>query len=109
CRTCRLHFYLDHHVVHPFPTRRSSDLGLLANIDYKLPFWFAGTLGIISMIAMYFMLPKKLEQQNLAEYEVDVQDNLEQHDNMMQDRKSTRLNSSHVSSSYAVFCIKKKT
>ena len=58
--------------------------GLLANIDYKLPFWFAGTLGIISMIAMYFMLPTELEQQNLAEYEVDVQDNLEQHDNMMQ-------------------------
>src|SRR5699024_12394518 len=26
-----------------------------------------------------------------------------------QDRKSTRLNSSHVSSSYAVFCLKKKT
>src|SRR5699024_12321614 len=26
-----------------------------------------------------------------------------------EDRKSTRLNSSHVSSSYAVFCLKKKT
>src|SRR5437868_13234093 len=26
----------------------------------------------------------------------------------MQDRKSTRLNSSHVSISYAVFCLKKK-
>src|SRR5690625_7062585 len=26
----------------------------------------------------------------------------------LQDRKSTRLNSSHVSSSYAVFCFKKK-
>src|SRR5699024_12866967 len=28
---------------------------------------------------------------------------------MLQDRKSTRLNSSHVSISYAVFCLKKKT
>src|SRR5699024_12036100 len=28
---------------------------------------------------------------------------------MVQDRKSTRLNSSHVSISYAVFCLKKKT
>src|SRR5699024_11944296 len=28
---------------------------------------------------------------------------------LTQDRKSTRLNSSHVSSSYAVFCLKKKT
>src|SRR5438477_3496290 len=26
-----------------------------------------------------------------------------------QDRKSTRLNSSHMSTSYAVFCLKKKT
>src|SRR5207249_8733801 len=28
--------------------------------------------------------------------------------NRCQDRKSTRLNSSHVSTSYAVFCLKKK-
>src|SRR5699024_11554137 len=28
---------------------------------------------------------------------------------IMGDRKSTRLNSSHVSTSYAVFCLKKKT
>src|SRR5690606_41650373 len=28
---------------------------------------------------------------------------------VMRDRKSTRLNSSHVKSSYAVFCLKKKT
>src|SRR5699024_11712188 len=29
-------------------------------------------------------------------------------DKLRQDRKSTRLNSSHVSISYAVFCLKKK-
>src|SRR5437868_8512065 len=29
-------------------------------------------------------------------------------DHVAQDRKSTRLNSSHVSISYAVFCLKKK-
>src|SRR5690606_40917945 len=28
---------------------------------------------------------------------------------VVQDRKSTRLNSSHVKNSYAVFCLKKKT
>src|SRR5699024_11992303 len=28
---------------------------------------------------------------------------------LAEDRKSTRLNSSHVSTSYAVFCLKKKT
>src|SRR5690606_39815906 len=30
-------------------------------------------------------------------------------DCQIQDRKSTRLNSSHVKTSYAVFCLKKKT
>src|SRR5699024_3525305 len=30
------------------------------------------------------------------------------HEHVPGDRKSTRLNSSHVSSSYAVFCLKKK-
>src|SRR5262245_62317587 len=30
-------------------------------------------------------------------------------DNETQDRKSTRLNSSHLGISYAVFCLKKKT
>src|SRR3712207_7837455 len=33
----------------------------------------------------------------------------EQHDAVHQDRKSTRLNSSHANISYAVFCLKKKT
>src|SRR5437870_2042544 len=33
---------------------------------------------------------------------------LEQHARLRLDRKSTRLNSSHVASSYAVFCLKKK-
>src|SRR5690625_6358570 len=32
-----------------------------------------------------------------------------QHAYFFQDRKSTRLNSSHVAISYAVFCLKKKT
>src|SRR5436305_12057930 len=33
---------------------------------------------------------------------------LERHDPGAEDRKSTRLNSSHVRISYAVFCLKKK-
>src|SRR5690349_22929341 len=32
-----------------------------------------------------------------------------QHDSIPRDRKSTRLNSSHVEISYAVFCLKKKS
>src|SRR5207302_5402595 len=34
--------------------------------------------------------------------------NVNAHITWMQDRKSTRLNSSHVKTSYAVFCLKKK-
>src|SRR5699024_12146270 len=41
-----------------------------------------------------------------AEYD-DVSAMLEQ-SALLEDRKSTRLNSSHVSISYAVFCLKKK-
>src|SRR5699024_11456769 len=36
-------------------------------------------------------------------------DGLKAFKNVFKDRKSTRLNSSHVSISYAVFCLKKKT
>src|SRR5699024_11620081 len=44
---------------------------------------------------------KKLESYNPAKKSEVI-------GNMSQDRKSTRLNSSHVSISYAVFCLKKK-
>src|SRR5437667_3095934 len=37
-----------------------------------------------------------------------VIDKLEAHRPALQDRKSTRLNSSHITISYAVFCLKKK-
>src|SRR5437773_5002096 len=33
----------------------------------------------------------------------------ELYDALWRDRKSTRLNSSHITTSYAVFCLKKKT
>src|SRR5699024_11678451 len=38
-------------------------------------------------------------------YDISVQT---YYDMILEDRKSTRLNSSHVSISYAVFCLKKK-
>src|SRR5699024_11274840 len=40
---------------------------------------------------------------------VPMRDGKLQGKNVFKDRKSTRLNSSHVSISYAVFCLKKKT
>src|SRR5699024_12023887 len=80
--------------LHPFPTRRSSDLSpdgdrfFLIATDLKIdgrPDGFAGAQQNGS-----------LEPVRAA---VDLQ---------VGDRKSTRLNSSHVSISYAVFCLKKK-
>src|SRR5699024_12565075 len=87
--------------LHPFPTRRSSDLiaiagnpeqrkGIVVTSSYEarakgvkttMPLWEAKKL-CPSLIVIRF--PQR------------------------QDRKSTRLNSSHVSISYAVFCLKKK-
>src|SRR5690349_24880055 len=48
------------------------------------------------------ILPRPGEQDDLADARREDRDRHEQ------DRKSTRLNSSHVEISYAVFCLKKK-
>src|SRR5690625_7111325 len=57
-----------------------------------------GLSGIYDVIILDIMLP---EMDGLS-----VLKELRQ--NQVQDRKSTRLNSSHVAISYAVFCLKKK-
>src|SRR5437773_2616426 len=67
------------HDLHSFPTRRSSDL-LLLDVAY------VGNHGTKLMV--------------LADW------NQARHHQL--DRKSTRLNSSHITISYAVFCLKKK-
>src|SRR5439155_23176660 len=95
--------------LHSFPTRRSSDLPCPFREDYEAP-------------------PEPVEREHAAEREVEPveagplevasqQDqpgeNVVRHDEhpppaRRPDRKSTRLNSSHVAISYAVFCLKKK-
>src|SRR5689334_24678566 len=77
-----------------FPTRRSSDLTTVApKIETN------GNRQVV--------LPPTLSVKDLAEKlgvsPVEVIKKL-----MASDRKSTRLNSSHSSISYAVFCLKKK-
>src|SRR5699024_11872819 len=83
--------------LHSFPTRRSSDLfcGQLANTDelhHNRHAWYCAAQLNIGKIArvnadLFGQLPAG---------------------HFHRDRKSTRLNSSHVSISYAVFCLKKK-
>src|SRR5699024_11275967 len=83
--------------LHSFPTRRSSDLGeirdcynrgnikvdsqIAGGISGYIHYYTGGTVGYTRIMNTY----------------------------STGDRKSTRLNSSHVSISYAVFCLKKKT
>src|SRR5699024_12079280 len=85
--TSFLSFYcsLDHRDLHSFPTRRSSDLEELI-----LP--VAGSLSLTL---------DAFPTTTTVTVDPDI-------DRDVLDRKSTRLNSSHVSISYAVFCLKKK-
>src|SRR5688500_19824493 len=74
---CCFKFYIDvdHRDQHSFPTRRSSDLAA------------AGVLGDAGVGV------------------VDLAGAPPEHHVLQQDRKSTRLNSSHLVISYAVFCL----
>src|SRR5690625_7934595 len=83
-----LFYSRDHHqALHLFPTRRSSDLVLAGDgpavFDAQVEDGAGDLLGPLGRTGFGVV---------------------EQH----QDRKSTRLNSSHVAISYAVFCLKKK-
>src|SRR5437870_8273832 len=77
--------YVQHRVLHSFPTRRSSDLVVVTMKDQCR---HVELLEIRGEIRLGERLDAKVGRQ---------------------DRKSTRLNSSHVAISYAVFCLKKKT
>src|SRR5699024_12446357 len=77
----------DHRDLHSFPTRRSSDLE-------KASFCVIAQDQIVpEEYTTYFRSVIVFGRIRVMEEE---------------DRKSTRLNSSHVSISYAVFCLKKK-
>src|SRR5690349_24020398 len=79
--------YVHHRDLHSFPTRRSSDLSPRVRPD-----GFDATYGIGNLA--------------LGRSLVSTSDPAAAPDPA--DRKSTRLNSSHVEISYAVFCLKKK-
>src|SRR5688572_32427345 len=81
---------------HPrsFPTRRSSDLSLRARLQKTLLRLRDGLWGGGTRV-------KRLRGIGRPVYEARTDSG--------EDRKSTRLNSSHSQISYAVFCLKKKT
>src|SRR5438034_9246440 len=76
--------YSHHRDLHSFPTRRSSDLQM--------------------RLSHRFLLEFSLEVGFRGPY----MDNWVRYRTALEDRKSTRLNSSHTVISYAVFCLKKK-
>src|SRR5699024_12362973 len=77
-------------VLASFPTRRSSDL-LVG--EFKQ----AGLTALAGAGKGTLLVAEQLTLQQVF-----------RHGGTVEDRKSTRLNSSHVSTSYAVFCLKKK-
>src|SRR5207249_12206355 len=90
--------YLSHPALHSFPTRRSSDLSWPA--DYSWDAWRSICTAELVFIGVLLGLS------TLGRYRKTKQARAE--GPPTPDRKSTRLNSSHVSISYAVFCLKKK-
>src|SRR5437773_12254542 len=88
------HLYCAHRDLHSFPTRRSSDLCEIAPGKSLKP-----------ERHMYEELIYILRGAGATTVWVDGSS---KQTFEWQDRKSTRLNSSHITISYAVFCLKKK-
>src|SRR5690606_40943972 len=92
-----------HRDLHSFPTRRSSDLFVARNRDCeqlmgaeKVRYEVEADDRIMAQGVGLGRLSRRLRRKVWF------------HQDSGLDRKSTRLNSSHVKISYAVFCLKKK-
>src|SRR5205807_5383563 len=99
---------LPHRDLHSFPTRRSSDLGQQTEIERidkdNLHLMLTQARRERGHVAQARELRQAEIPQDVCLSEVDP---LRRAD-PQRDRKSTRLNSSHLVISYAVFCLKKK-
>src|SRR5690606_41556805 len=89
-----------------FSTRRSSDLPGIDHISFT---GSPQTGQIVQQAALANFVPVTLElggkSPQLVFSDADIDAALPV---LLKDRKSTRLNSSHVKIAYAVFCLKKK-
>src|SRR5690606_41466223 len=92
--------YAAHRHLHSFPTRRSSDLSEIcrttstSSADPLCASAVSTSPAVSSAPGAYSIWPKTSPASRAG--------------TSWKDRKSTRLNSSHVKISYAVFCLKKK-
>src|SRR5690348_17877841 len=83
--------------LHSFPTRRSSDLQLCDVCCFQL--WHNVLRQLAAFLNCAAALSSRINEETGP---------LTMRAGSPIDRKSTRLNSSHPSISYAVFCLKKK-
>src|SRR5207302_10682084 len=90
--------------LHSFPTRRSSDLGegQFLCLDEQM--------HILGALRSHRFQIVRLQQIQHLQYgdALPIGGKFPDRVSAVRDRKSTRLNSSHVKISYAVFCLKKK-
>src|SRR5690606_42007561 len=107
----QLYFFIaqsyDHLHLYSFPTRRSSDLIGARDMAFPklnaLSFWLLTAGGLVFYASIFFDAPEC----GWTCYS-PLSDDTYLPSGGVEDRKSTRLNSSHVKISYAVFCLKKK-
>src|SRR5699024_11843788 len=95
-------------VLPSFPTRRSSDL--LPMLKGRSREEYASLKQIspweVQMVSTAASKENEKDR-HIFDFPVEIQEQIYLAGEL--DRKSTRLNSSHVSISYAVFCLKKKS
>src|SRR5690606_41714444 len=95
--------------LHSFPTRRSSDLGWLGLRHHEmLQLTTAALLHDVGKMLVPEDILNKPDVLTEEEFEEMKNHTIYGYNLLKEDRKSTRLNSSHVKISYAVFCLKKK-
>src|SRR5207249_11282482 len=98
-----------HPVLHSFPTRRSSDLKVLDRPE-SLEVDPRGDAASGPLVLIAVVDDASRTDSGERRLELDVLPRARLAGDLplkLRDRKSTRLNSSHVSISYAVFCLKK--
>src|SRR5207249_10862921 len=108
CTTISTHTSVHHPHLPSFPTRRSSDLlGRGEDRDAEAVVDAGQVLhrGIDAASRLRHPRNRADHRRAVEIFQLD----LDLVPPVRVDRKSTRLNSSHVSISYAVFCLKKKT
>src|SRR5699024_12594600 len=96
----------DHTELHSFPTRRSSDLESLHSTAGYAKFKNPTVQKEYKKLGFNGMIVEEISEDGLDK--ADLSEEKLKKAALPEDRKSTRLNSSHVSISYAVFCLKKK-